>query len=239
MNEKYVYADLPRTGLCNMLFPWARATLYARDHKLPMIAPEWVKLGRLGPWLRGERDKRYYFGQFSNDGYITGLRRKMLLLFCKRQIRVFSGMRDYFKDIAGEADYLKAALFKIVNPTIVKTLEQLPRKFIGVHIRRGDFATTGQALSNDYYVAAIKKAQGKIGVDCPILVFSDARPEELDYLKEFENLKLMPKAPAIQDLLSLSRSTILVGTDNSTFSGWAEFLGQMPMILKSNLETSD
>ena len=42
MSGKYVYADLPRTGLCNMLFPWARAELYARDNAVKMIAPKWA-----------------------------------------------------------------------------------------------------------------------------------------------------------------------------------------------------
>ena len=84
-SKKYVYADLPRTGLCNMLFPWARAVLYARNHSLPLLAPEWVKLGRIGPWLRGERDKRYYFGQFTNEGYIRGLKKWWALHFEKKK----------------------------------------------------------------------------------------------------------------------------------------------------------
>lgn len=226
--KKYVYPDVPRTGLCNMLFPWARAMVWARDNKAKVLAPQWVKLNRIGPWIRGEKDKRYYWGQFSNEGYVRGVRRWLLMHFSK-SIEVVSGMGNYFDDIANEAKFLKAELLRIVSKRILAAVEELPCEFIGVHIRRGDFSTLGLSLGESYYLKAIKRARALAGA-LPILVFSDAKSEELDYLKSFEDVRIMSSAPAVQDLLSLSRSTVMVATNRSTFSGWAAFLGRMPSI---------
>lgn len=229
-SEKFVYADLPRTGLCNMLFPWARAVLYARDHALPMLAPEWVKIGRVGPWLRGERDKRYYFRQFTNDGYVSGLKKWWALHFEKKSVVTVRGMGEYFKDIKGEHLFLLDELMKIVSPRIRSALGQLPDEFIGVHVRRGDFAKIGLAQSMEYYLRGIQKARQIVGKPVPTLIFSDGYKEELSAIVSQGEVTVMPPCLALQDMLSLSKARVLVGTNQSTFSGWAAFLGQMPNI---------
>lgn len=230
IREKYVYADLPRTGLCNMLFTWARAALYARDHALQMLAPSWVKIKRIGPWLRGERDKRYYFHQFTNEGYVCGIRKWLVLNLQRNSTVVFRGMGEYFKDINGEHEFLKNELERITDSSILSKVRALPSKFIGVHIRLGDFASIGLALPMDYYLRGIRKARQIAGDDIPVLVFSDGREDELSQISGLGNVVVMKPAPALQDMLSLSKATVLVGTNNSTFSGWAAFLGQMPNI---------
>ena len=230
MSIKYVYPDLPRTGLCNMLFPWARAILFARDNSLSVLAPQWVKVGRIGPWLRGERDKRYYFRQFTNAGYVGGLRRQLVLRFCGSHIRRFSGMGNYFRDFMMESEYLHKALMQITSPKVLAAVDRLPGEFIGAHIRRGDFVTIGLALQPDYYVKAIRTAYRTCGKDVPVLVFSDGAENELAFLRPLKdegiNYIVMPKAPAIQDVLSLSRARVLVATNRSTFSEWGAFLGR-------------
>lgn len=83
----YAYPDVGRAGLCNMLFPWARAVLFSHTWQCPMIAPQWTNYFRLGPWLRRERDKRYYFNNFTNAGYIKGLNKMSVMLkFMKKRI---------------------------------------------------------------------------------------------------------------------------------------------------------
>ena len=238
----YVFPDVGRTGLCNMLFPWARSVLFARNAQCEILAPRWTKLLRIGQWLRNERDKRYYTGQFTNAGYITGFRKFALLATLygervselevdlatqKSGMVVFRGLGKYFEDLLGETEFVKSQLLKIVNPDILNRLSQLPPRFIGVHVRCGDFATTGQSLPLEYYLRGIESARGRVGSDVPVLVFSDAKPSELELLKS-ENSYIMPPAPAIQDVLSLSQSVALVGTNHSSFSEWASFLGGMP-----------
>jgi len=65
-----VYPQLPRAGLGNMLLVWARAVLFADINSIPVIAPNWGQI-RIGTYLRGERDKRYYGNLFCNKTYLS------------------------------------------------------------------------------------------------------------------------------------------------------------------------
>ena len=242
MNKRlFACADLPRTGLCNMLNPWARAYLWSKANDCQMLAPNWVKIFRIGPWLRMEKDKRYYWGQFTNDGYVGGLKKWMILLRYEKVpealmsagmescVVVFSGQGRDILDFADQAQFLREELYRIAAPTIKLRLKELPSKFIGVHIRRGDFKVIGQTLSADYYCSAISSAL-KICGSIPILVSSDALESELSYLRRFSNLQILKANPALQDVLTLSRASCLVCTNGSSFSEWSAFLGGMRSI---------
>ena len=243
--QLYAYPDVGRTGLCNMLFPWARAVLFAHRRHCPLLAPQWTCFNRLGPWLRGERDKRYYLGQFTNNGYIKGFRKIVISLRCIKKvicenedavndvetgIVVFRGIDGYFDKLCGKEDLLRRELYKIVNPQIIGALKQLPKKFIGVHVRRGDFVATGQELPLDYYRRGVDLARKKMSEDVPVLLFSDGVEKDLDCLRDCHNIVFMPPACALHDLLALSKASVIVGTNHSSFSEWAAFLGGMPSI---------
>ena len=239
MAEIYAYPLVGTTGLCNMLYPWARAVVWARDNGARVIAPNWVQFRRLGVWIRRERDKRTYLNQFTDDGYITGLL-KWWLLKTKPLIDVgthdsererdgiwtFSGREEWgwMNLVKSEADFLRKELERIVNPKIVRKLTSLPARFIGVHIRRGDFRYGDEMLPDQYYLTAIALARKDIGDDIPILVFSDGTQSELAFLTKAQGVLVMPHAPAVHDLLALSRAEAIVGTNHSTFSYWGAFL---------------
>ena len=254
MDKVYAYADLPRTGLCNMLNVWARAYLWAKDNNVKLIAPNWVKCSRLGPWLRGEQDKRYYFGQFTNCGYVKGFE-KLCVLTIKNKLHEgieitdktkgvvhFLGQKNDILDFYWRSEELVCELTRIASKDIISRLNQLPAKYIAVHIRRGDFKSIGLTLADGYYLRAIACAIERLS-DVPILVFSDAKPEELAFLtksKEFAaNIRIMPPSPALHDVLSLTRSSVLVGTNGSSFSEWAAFLGRMPTIWSKDARKID
>lgn len=220
-----------------MLNPWARAFLWARDHDMKMIAPNWVKLCRIGPLLRGERDKRYYRGMITNDGYVDGWKKWYLLSFRRKDIEIIEGQGHDICDFPMEHESLKTELMRISSPQILSSLDSLPSAYIGVHIRRGDFKVIGRCLPTDYYINAIRLMAAQEN-RLPILIFSDARKEELEFLrtvgKEFKRMTFMPPAPALHDVLALSRAKALVCTNGSSFSEWAAFLGQMPTIWSKN-----
>ncbi len=224
----FVFAKVNRTGLCNMLFPWARAVVYCHEHGLKMMAPQWTQFMRVGPWLRGERDKRYYLNQFTNEGYVSnwlGLRPKIC------QTKVFSGMDGFFDPFIDAQELIKSELWKIVNPKLAAVAKDVGKeKFIGCHIRRGDFVTIGQGLGDEWYIAGIREARRIVG-NLPVKIFSDADAEKLKGITEVvDHSEVMPESAAVQDLLSLSLSQALVCTPGSTFSMWAVFLGQMPSV---------
>lgn len=235
--DVYAYPLVERTGLCNMFYPWARAVVWARDHGAQVIAPNWVQFGRMGVWLRREKDKRLYLNQFTDKGTIHGFRKWWLLQTQRRSseecplesgVVVFQG-RDrwgWMEPVKMEREYLTWKLEAIVNPRILKALEGLPKEFIAVHIRKGDFNLGDELQTDSYYLNAIQKARWECGEKLPVHVFSDGTERELAFLAKVSNLVRMSKAPAVQDVLAISRATAVVGTNHSTFSYWGAFLGR-------------
>jgi hypothetical protein len=208
---------------------------------MPIIAPTWTRITRIGPWLRGERYKRYYGGDFTNNGYVKGFRKWWLLHFHKEDIVIEQGMEDFFLPFLKDQAIVRRALYSIINSEIVRCIDEIAdaevNGYIGVHVRRGDFAKAGCKTDDEWFLKAVSAA---IELDdakgcSSIRIFSDGYPEELDFLRqEFKskNIIIMPKAPAIQDILMLSRSKVLVCSPRSTFSMWGVFLGQMPSVWK-------
>lgn len=227
-SQKYRFAFpvFSHTGLCNMLFPWARAVAWCHESGAEMVAPKWTDWFRLGPWLRGDRDKRYYLHLFTNTGYrhrLFGVRTH------GSRVKRFEGMEGFFDKFICHQEFIRKELLRITNPLILDDIKSLNLgDFIGVHIRRGDFKRIGQSVSDDWYVRAIKEAIALVG-SLPIKIFSDEDAQALVGITEgFPNICIMPPRSALQDLILLSRSKVLVCTANSSFSMWAVFLGQMP-----------
>jgi len=236
---KYAFPDLPKRGLCNMLFTWAQAVSYCHHHNAEMLAPVWARISRIGPWLRGERYKRYYGGEFTNKGYVSGIRRWWLLHFSKNAVKTFSGMAGFFDPFIKDQEVVKKELRRIVAPRILTAVQRVVDEgaYVAVHIRRGDFAVAGLTIPNEWYIKAIMPALKSVEDDgCrvdSIRVFTDGYPDEVKFVAEaFPCYKVivMEKAPAIQDVLAMSKAKILVCTADSTFSMWAVFLGQMPSV---------
>lgn len=231
----YAYPIVEKTGLCNMFYPWARAVVWARENESRVIAPNWVQFGRVGVWLRHERDKRTYLRQFSNAGYVSGLKKWWLLKTHTRSserdasrsgIVIFKGREEFgwMEPVKNERIFLTCELERIVNPKIIFKLSELPREYIAVHIRKGDFKLGDEQQPDTYYLSAIAQARKDVG-DKPILVFSDGDDKDLEFLRH-EKVRIMRGNPAVYDVLALSRSTVLVGTNHSTFSYWGAFLGR-------------
>jgi hypothetical protein len=241
-SKSYIYPLLPKTGLANMLFVWGRAEVASIIHNMPIIAPQWIKIFRFGPWRRREKDKRYYFGDFVNDKYISGIRRLMLLAFGKRvpeeslfethyhslhpSIFVFEGYKEYFNPLLVHGDFLHIRLLEITNPKIVTSIHNCKERFIGVHVRRGDFKHVNQIIPTEWYANTCREIRNHFGHQLKIKIFTDAHRYELGPLLELANSEVVEGKAAIHDLLMLAKSRIIVGTSLSTFSLWASFLGK-------------
>src|SRR5882724_5405748 len=81
----YCEAVLPRTGLGNRLFPWARCRVFSFTNQAPMLSPRWAQL-KIGPLVRGEVDRRFYFDLFKPGADdLRGIRKLHLQLFSKTE----------------------------------------------------------------------------------------------------------------------------------------------------------
>lgn len=239
----FVYPILPQTGLCNMLFIWARAKVASIQNNAVMIPPQWVKPFRMGPILRREKSLRYYTKDFRPSNFNT-LKKIKLLTFAKRfseeeitkniklnnlnsdSIFVFQGFNKYFVPILNHRTLIYDSLIDISSDVVKNCFEKVKHEeYIGVHVRRGDFKITKQAIPTDWYIKTLNFTRQFLGEEIPIKVFSDAPASELQDLLTLPNLTLIEGNPALLDLFMLSNSKIILGTSMSTFSLWAAYLG--------------
>lgn len=158
----YAYPDVGRSGLGNMLFAWARAEVFAHRRGVRILAPQWVK-PKIGPMLRGEKDKRLYVGLFDNRGFVTGPRRWWALSRADRideadadrfmqsprtartTLVEFRGYEWWFtglgphQNLIPHRDLVCRRLREILSGRVKRRLRVSEQSFdIAVHVRRGD-----------------------------------------------------------------------------------------------------
>lgn len=258
-NSLYVYPNVPQTGLANMLFVWARAEIFARDHRCRMLAPRWTQFGRVGVWLRRERDKRTYLNCFGSDGYVTGVTRARILATypriseakaaevewgeeIKRKLVVdVQGCHGHFDTFPREAEYLRGRLLEIVRPRLVaQAHDKWPATspFIALHVRRGDFAPwgssrVGTAVGNvQLPIPWFREAIRFIRQQAgplPAVVFTDGAPEDVKLLTDLPDVVIAEHAPAIVHIVAIANASHIV-TSASTFSRWGVYLSQATAI---------
>lgn len=258
MSRSYVFADLPRTGLGNMLLIWARALMFARLNELPLIVGPWARF-RLGPLLRREKAKRLYWGFFRDESPVGRLEKLYALRLCRRvvepaltapaersggRVYVFDTLphwSDHFQGIKDHRELVRDALFAMLTRRTRSALAQLPVPIIGLHVRMGDyrplragedFAKAGLTRTPlGYFIDVIESVRAAHGSCLPVTIFSDGHDHELRELLALPAVSRARPSTDIVDLLNLARSRVLVCSAGSTFSYWAAFLADAPVIL--------
>lgn len=256
MGHLLVHSEVGTAGLGNRLFPWARAEVFRQKHGLGMLAPGWIKL-KIGPLLRGEKDKRYYTDLFSSKGYVRGLQRWYRLLTAKRIPEAqasealaskvsngliwFSGMEGIFDPILGHQQFLLRRMMEIVTERNRQVIQESAPPWIAIHVRRGDVRTiehgkawdrsmTWLGLPEEWYIRAIEQMRAWAGWDVPVTIFTDAYEHQIPKLLALRSTSIFPKNPAIVDMLVMSKARIILPTTSSTFSMWSAFVGEMPIL---------
>ena len=148
---------------------------------------------------------------------------------------------NYFKGLNENRDLVKQLLYEMISPSIKQRLNNLQSPAIGVHIRRGDFRIPeeGEELGKrgilrtpeTYFVDMIQSIRRVHGSDLKVNIFSDASKNELPELFKLPNVSMLEGNNDLEDLLLLSRSRIIVASAGSTFSYWAGFLSDAPIIM--------
>lgn len=223
-------------GLGNMLFPWAKSLVYAHNNNSIRIQASWRGL-KIGPFLRGEKDKRFYRDLFKENEGISGIRKFFLLNF-SNNICVFDSMDGLFEDLLTEQKMVTSNLLSITQDKHLEAIKKYDINSIAVHIRLGDFLEDPKEkklrrgmwnyrIPIKWYIEMINKIRQYSFL--PVHVFSDGSDQELSEILSLKNLKRVHYGSAISDMIALSRSKVLISSA-STFSMWASFIGQLPTI---------
>jgi len=239
--NSFVYPKLPAKfnlgivrfggyGLANCLFVYGRAIIIAQENSKNLFPGAWINFS-IGPYLRFELDKRHYSGIFKFEILIE-LKKIIYILFYKEKITVVSGLGGYFEELKQRSDIIRTTIWDNLTVDLKLKLKELNPHVIGVHIRLGDYPQNRRTNLNWYIeiIELLSKLDDYVNFD--FLVFSDGTIEELNPLLSLERVKLYSSGNAFVDLWALSQSQLIIGSD-STFSAWASYLNQVPIIFYS------
>jgi hypothetical protein len=230
--------------------------VFAELNGYPLAVRGWYRT-QLGPMLRGEARRRIYFSYFELDlrvlveSQVARLFEKVREPPIRRLPPVVSPVQfvftepthhsDVFADLREHRDFLRARLLAMIKPQQLAILERQERPVLGVHIRMGDYKPLApgadfKALGHtrtplSYFrdlVLGIRQVAGK---NLPMTIFTDGHRSELAEILALPDVRLFTTGSDLVDLLLLSRSGLIIVSAGSSFSYWAGFLSDAPVLL--------
>ena len=265
---KYIYPAFSRyelfgirlggAGLGNLLFTYSRALKLAKETGCDFVWPSWKSM-KVGPWIRREKDKRFYGDLFSNNsGYVSGFKKSLLLRTKKRvyvksaedvnnapdnSLLIFDDFTMNFDGILDFREEIRNDLIKNLQGKNRKALEEDFSKCVNVHIRLGDFnkantdalksGSNNTSLPIEWYVSVIERINEITNNSLTFNIFSDGTDEELKPVLDIPNTRRVFYGTSIADILALSRAPLMIAS-GSSFSMWARYLGNCSSISYTN-----
>ena len=253
----FVKAEYCRNaGLGNKLFPWSRAIVIAEKFNYDLIDPIWLSprgagitrgginyakaLGKI--WLfknfKNRDNDISFFKNFDFKKYqrVNNLDDAIKFMHKERKVNLkFTWNTCHnFEDLYDYRTLILENLFMITRKKSMAVIDKYNNeKFIGLNIRTGkDFINKGSGRKGyfltdiDWFVSALVNSRKMLG-NIPALVISDGGPRDLEKILKLPDVSLLKSTNAIEDLLILTKSEVLLGSGNSSFSAWASFLGGM------------
>jgi hypothetical protein len=233
-------------GLANCLFIFARAIVIAHKTNAKLINPTWEQLN-FGTYLRREHDKRHYQGLFQVVG-VRGLKKyylintlptinentvkKLSALSTEKPLLIkVEGLQNYYQAFIEDRILVTNKILSSINTTLLQSLnEQCFSQTIGIHIRLGDYHASAKAALS-WYAILLQKIDKITLQRFKFLVFSDGSTDELAPILCLNiDIERVYFGTSIADLVALSACSLIVGS-NSTFSGWASFIGNKPLLI--------
>jgi hypothetical protein len=254
----YAYPIVGRFGLGHSLLAWARCVVWSAEHGARRVAPQWLQ-PRIGPYLRQERDKRFYHALFHSGSQVGGLRRLYLLAtaqkidiakwnnkslaYQKPVIVTFENLNTkneatYLHEILGHSALVHDALMEMTRPSARPQISK--NNQVAIHVRGGDFAIVtdpSRFLTNihnlrlpiKWYCEMLQDLRSKLGRDLPAIVYSDCSDMELAELLALPNVIRTKIAGAVTDLLAIAQASVLISS-GCGFSRWGSYLGQVQRV---------
>ena len=256
----YAKLLLPPCGLGNNLFVWAKGVVFAHVNNCQFYMSSWTKLhlGAIKRKENTYRFYFGYFNKPTIGDFITYQVKSLTydkknITNCLEKVDLaklehdvvyicneMTHWKNHFEGIKEHRDIVRKALYSMLSSKIKNILNQREKPFIGIHIRMGDFAKHNPAVPFatvggtrtplDYFTHLITQIRTFYKQNVPITIFSDGSPQELEELLILPNVKLSVGELDIVDMLLLSQSRIIIAAAGSTFSAWAGFLADAPMI---------
>ena len=252
MTNNLAIASLPRSGLANRLFVWARAYTFSRLHDVPLYVHGWGHFN-LSPILRGDRSFRFYYPYFVSRTNHLGFAVRRLLAAAgfhsvqtedeilsqdidatDRTVWLFKGVpwyEDYFVAHRGYETLIREGFFEMVKPRVMELVDAQPRPVVALHIRRGDFQIARELTGNEYFIDSVRRIRAASREQLPVTVFSDAKDEQISDVLSLPGVCRQDSGNDVADLISLSKADVIVTSFRSTYGYWGGYLSDAAIIL--------
>ena len=253
--KNIVLAKLPKAGLANKLLVWARALVFAKENNYKLFVIGWFDF-KIGPFLRNEKKKRIYYKYFSRI-YTPNFIELFKILFLYKKINVESTYKNYsnpkkvyvfnqipqwqnyFEGLTLNREFIKMSFIKMLNEGYKEIYNNCETPVICVHIRCSDFIIDNKNLGKKanvrtpigYFIEIINKIRESVNKNFPVTIFTDGNPSDMDKIKRLSNTRFSNSNSDLEDMIKLSKSKIIITSCNSTFSYWAAFISNSPVII--------
>lgn len=246
-----VFVQFPRTGLGNMMLIWARGVVLSKANNIPLICSLWYGI-RLGPILRNEPKKRFYWGYFKETPLITLCKTNLYSWFLKKEynFQYFDTIQlkkndvlyiynkviidnDLFAMIRDHHALIKEEIDRLLLPALKQKLNTYRKPVISIHIRRGDFKYSLAITPISYFIKTIQLIRDIVGEQWPVTVFTDAKINEIEEIFALPDVYMAEEKADILDILLMSQSKVIVMSKSSTFSYWSAFLSDAIVVRSS------
>jgi hypothetical protein len=247
-------------GFGNCLFAYFHAVILAEKEGRRLIAPAWRSLP-INRKLRGDGSiRRYHDMVRAHPDEVGGPAKAAALaaLFpfadiqnvtastpphgSKRPLIVVRSTGFTFEGLHQHRDLLRHRLIEIMKHPPPRPPRWGIDRHIAVHVRLGDFDPAESALLDSgeagnlrlpiaWYGRVIERLRA-LRPDLPIRLYSDGDDVELASLLATHGVTRARSSDDINDLVAMAGASVLVGS-HSTFSRWAAFLGNMPVIWRA------
>jgi hypothetical protein len=251
----YCHARLPKAGLGNKLFVWAKAYMFSRLNGIPLRVTGWLQVFKKSLF----HPRGYWYWNYFKPVDETGRRTNQ---YAERNYSVISEpvvehkdidtgviyeysdvphWSNFFGDIREYRDQVRDALMEMLTDARVRELSRHKQAVITANVRMGDFrklqpnedfAKVGNVRTPlTYFRELIQNIRKLHGVPLSVEIVTDGNARELGELLDLPNVSMAPMRSKIVDILMMSRSNILLCSASSTFSYWAGFLGECALIM--------
>lgn len=239
-------ARSPGPGLGNLLFPIARAVVGKESLGGVVVVPTMRQI-KFGTYLRREKDKRTYgdiFRSRTSKEWSDWIYAKVCRSRAEESERLnttaitYRGMGRQFHDLMGYDRVIKDYFCSLSR------LDTSGDNYdIAVHVRLGDFdanAANGSSqnfrLPVEWYQTAIRYACDLLELRVPRgILFTDEDPSRIISNMGLSGFEPEPPGNALTTIFAMSRARILIASQ-STFSLWAQYLGQSKAIWPSGFD---
>jgi hypothetical protein len=147
---------------------------------------------------------------------------------------------NYFIHLKPHRNLVIKLLNELISEEHLKKSIAIPHSEIGVHIRMGDFRKldVGEEFKGGpvrtpeiYFIDIINGIRNLIGNEIKVNVFTNGYKNEFETIFNLKNIEMVEGNNDLVDMLLLSKSKIIVISTGSTFSYWAAFLSNAPIIM--------